>query len=485
MSTTAETLQHQQQRIRIDSFDDEVDNDPKSLEKATVVVLDSALDTLQATLSPFVYAPAMLFGLTAFYGYFVEGWSLLSTYILACLMGYLTESIREVLIRTLEGEEGLLGDETILGTILYTVPVLFLLKIWTSVSRLVFLPLATLPLPPSEPVPENVPIIRRKQTAAVLFFIAMLPLTIAAYSTAIMLLLFPLTTIPMALYLVWILIIDKSPVNGKRTPTLRSLHMWKHFCKYFPITLERHSEPLDPEKKYVFVFSPHGIISVSAFGSFATDGNGFSEQFPGIDLRLMTLHQNFRVPFLRELLLSLGICSVARHSCDTVLGRGSGSAICIVVGGAAEALEAEKGTLRVILNRKGFVRVAVENHALLVPVISFGENDVFETLVSSYDSKLRQWQKWGQAKLGFSIPLFWGRGVTSYNIGFMPKRRPIYVYTGPPIDPDVFRAQGLEGEALISAVHVEYVSKFKELYDECKNLNSAGLSRKESLRFLQ
>ncbi len=38
---------------------------------------------------------------------------------------------------------------------------------------------------------------------------------------------------------------------------------------------------LDPDKSYLFGFHPHGVISISAFCTFATEALGFSRTFPG------------------------------------------------------------------------------------------------------------------------------------------------------------------------------------------------------------
>ena len=47
----------------------------------------------------------------------------------------------------------------------------------------------------------------------------------------------------------------------------------------------------------------------------------------------------------------------------------------MIVGGAAESLEAFPGQYRLVLRkRKGFIRIALETGASLVPVFSFGEN---------------------------------------------------------------------------------------------------------------
>lgn len=72
-----------------------------------------------------------------------------------------------------------------------------------------------------------------------------------------------------------------------------------------------------------------------------------------------------------------GICSVSRKSCTNILSQGPGNAITIVVGGAAEALYAHPGTNDLTLKKRfGFIKVAIREGASLVPVFSFGENDV-------------------------------------------------------------------------------------------------------------
>ena len=61
---------------------------------------------------------------------------------------------------------------------------------------------------------------------------------------------------------------------------LRSNPAWKKAAEYYPMTLKKTAE-LDPSKSYVFGFHPHGIISMSAFVAFATEGLNISKVFPG------------------------------------------------------------------------------------------------------------------------------------------------------------------------------------------------------------
>jgi len=126
----------------------------------------------------------------------------------------------------------------------------------------------------------------------------------------------------------------------------------------------------------------------------------------------------------------------------------------IVIGGAAEALNARPHTHDLTLNnRKGFVKIALENglvsllaffssfycsilplnRAALVPVYSFGENDVFDQLLpNKQGTSIRHIQERLKRKLGFSMPLFVGRGIFQYDFGFLPKRRQMVSVGWPP-----------------------------------------------------
>lgn len=58
---------------------------------------------------------------------------------------------------------------------------------------------------------------------------------------------------------------------------------------------------LDPSRSYVFGFHPHGIISMSAFVAFATEGLNVSKVFPGIHPKIHPAPQttNGTLPLIR------------------------------------------------------------------------------------------------------------------------------------------------------------------------------------------
>lgn len=280
-------------------------------------------------------------------------------------------------------------------------------------------------------------------------------------------------------YLVYISLFSNTATSGTlrgRRQWLRSLRVWKLYASYFPARLHR-TEVLPPTRKYIFGYHPHGIISHGAFAAFGTEALGFSNLFPGITNTLLTLDANFRIPFYREYALALGVASVSRESCENLLtkggadGEGMGRAITIVVGGARESLDARPGTLRLVLNgRKGFVKLAARTGADLVPVVGFGENDLYEQVDSEQHPFIHKIQMFIKKAMGFTIPLFHARGVFNYDVGLMPYRRPLNIVVGRPIEVIQQRDHDKINEEYINELHSRYVQELTRLWDEWKDV---------------
>ena len=132
--------------------------------------------------------------------------------------------------------------------------------------------------------------------------------------------------------------------------------------EFFPLNLIK-THDLDPSKNYLFGCHPHGVMGFGTSGNFATEATGFSKLFPGVISHLITLNIQFRIPIFRELLMAMGICSASKESLNHILTQmGPGHSCVVVVGGAAEALEARPGNFKLVLkNRKGFVKLALKS----------------------------------------------------------------------------------------------------------------------------
>ncbi|CAG8461702.1 7003_t:CDS:2 [Paraglomus brasilianum] len=279
--------------------------------------------------------------------------------------------------------------------------------------------------------PLDVPFERRRQTAVVFLWLISLPVTLFIF--------FFMCTVPffwpfIITYLLFLLF-DIAPENGgRRFEWARKARFWKWYADYFPISLIKEAD-LDPSKNYIFGYHPHGVIAVGAWTNFATEATDFSKLFPGLIVRLLTLTSNFSIPFYRDHVMFQGVASVSRASCRNILNMGPGHSVMIVVGGAAESLNARPGVYDLTLKKRlGFVKLAVQNGACLVPVFSFGENDIWEQVDNEQGGIVWKLQKNMQRLLGFTLPLFHGRGVFNYNVGLMPHRRPITTIVGNPIE---------------------------------------------------
>ncbi|XP_008587705.1 PREDICTED: 2-acylglycerol O-acyltransferase 2-like [Galeopterus variegatus] len=264
------------------------------------------------------------------------------------------------------------------------------------------------------------------------------------------------------LYLVWLYGDRDTPrAGGRRSAWVRNWAIWRHFCDYFPISLVKTAE-LDPSRNYLFGFHPHGVLVVGAFGNFCTEATGFSRLFRGLRPHLLMLPCWFHLPLFRDYIMSAGLVSSDKASAAHLLSRpGGGQVAVLAVGGPLEALEAKPGTLSLrIRNQKGFVKLALEHGASLVPVFSFGENELFQQFPNPPGSWVRRAQETLQPLLSVALPLFHGR------LGLLlPFRAPIHTVVGAPIP---VRRSPRPSRAQVDALHALYVERLEQLFEEHK-----------------
>ncbi|KAI8897133.1 diacylglycerol acyltransferase [Globomyces pollinis-pini] len=311
--------------------------------------------------------------------------------------------------------------------------------------------------------PRNVPLNRRKQTAAVVAWMMLVPsllvlfLFLASFKSLM----------PFALAYIIYIYLDPAPeMGGRKVAWLRNLPLWVYMRDFFPMKLVKTCD-LDPSRNYVFGYHPHGIIGVGAWVNFATEANGFSNMFHGIDLRLLTLTLNFNVPLVHDFLLAMGVCAVSRRSCDNILTEKPGSSLMIVVGGAVETCEAFPGTLNLILKKRlGFIKLALRTGSPLVPVLSFGENDLWDQVPNPQGSYIRQMQDLSRKYTSVVPPLLHGRGIFNYNVGILPHRRQLVSVVGRPIEVPKLPNPTLEE---VQFYQKKYLDELQHIFDTYKD----------------
>lgn len=316
--------------------------------------------------------------------------------------------------------------------------------------------------------PLFIPTERRLQTLGVLHYTYIF-LLLGFGSLFFFLYLFLFTSyyyIPLA-YTVWYYF-DRhiSSHGGRRSDWVRRWSLFRYASEYFPLKLVKTAE-LHPAKNYIFACHPHGVMSHSHFHNFATEGSDFSSLFPGIKIYLCVLSGQFMFPILRDYLILSGAIEVSKKSIEWALTKeGTGNATAIIVGGAAEALDAHPGSCRLKINsRKGFCSLALKHGADLVPVYSFGENDLYEQIPNYQGTMVRRFQDFLTQKLGFSPCFFHGRGIFNYSFGLLPHRKAVHTVLGAPLSVEKVAEPSREE---IDNLHAKYCSSLNTLFETHK-----------------
>ena len=165
-----------------------------------------------------------------------------------------------------------------------------------------------------------------------------------------------------------------------------------------------------------------------------------------------------------------GFCSANKR---TLVGRlKEGESLVLVPGGAKEALFAHPKTMRLALkHRTGFIRLSLETGVPLVPVLGFGENDVFDTIVA-YDENSPH----THGRMGILWQWVWKlqnsfKNFTSFSIpiwtNFIPNRKPINVVVGKPIRFDK-KEYDESNKSVVDEYHSLYIKSLYDLYNEQK-----------------
>ncbi|KAK9796981.1 hypothetical protein WJX73_006358 [Symbiochloris irregularis] len=127
---------------------------------------------------------------------------------------------------------------------------------------------------------------------------------------------------------------------------------------------------LTPGRPYIVGYEPHSVLPFALQTVFCDLAPARAPGFK--DMRILATTAGFYVPLLRHIWWWLGTRSADRKSMSAILAAG-GTAV-LIPGGVQECGYLEQGKETVFLkSRKGFVRMALQHGAPLVPVFCFGQ----------------------------------------------------------------------------------------------------------------
>ena len=270
-----------------------------------------------------------------------------------------------------------------------------------------------------------------------------------------------------------LLLIDDRPFKQAGAPidAWRRSRLWKLYSEFFSATLIKTVDIGPDDGPYIFGVHPHGILALSAPAMFGSEATGFADKFPGIDLRVAVVNFAFYMPIAREVAMACGCISADRESVVAAMDRGK--SVAIYVGGADEALLAgNPSQFGVILSKRtGFVKIAMERGASLVPCITFGEHETYSQVFRPF---IRKCQVQLMKMCGFSLPVF----KPNYLVPLMPRRVKMTTIVGTPIKTTRLAASDPRFEAAVAETHQQYIEALMRLHAEHREKYGSAAEQK-------
>lgn len=200
----------------------------------------------------------------------------------------------------------------------------------------------------------------------------------------------------------------------------------------------------------IYAFGPHGVFGLAP--TFQAIMNGL---VVGEEMHFLAAPAAFYVPFYNMLLAMMGFKSVDRSTFTKLLK--SGRSVGVLPGGIAEMFAISKDEeVLMVQNRKGFIKIALQTGAQIVPCYCFGNTQTFS-------SGSTQWLASLSRILRMSFIVFWGRfGLP------IPHRTPLLTVLGRPIScPKMDKSE--PSAEMINEYHELYLRETRRIYDTYKN----------------
>mmetsp|Transcript_33836 Transcript_33836/g.86473 ORF Transcript_33836/g.86473 Transcript_33836/m.86473 type:complete len:522 (-) Transcript_33836:538-2103(-) len=223
--------------------------------------------------------------------------------------------------------------------------------------------------------------------------------------------------------------------------------------------LRTSSAPFPTSGKYVFGYHPHGLLPSGA--AYLKTIPAFKRALPGIRPVTLVASVLFAVPILRDIVSWGGLRKVSKRTFVKALEtRGS---VLLCPGGQAELVDAhrihaERKEMVINVRHRGFIRLALQQGAALVPVLVFGELHSFRNLLN-----WPRLQQWTYRRFGFPIPfLMVGRWYTP-----LPNKQPVAFVVGDSIRHTPACKEAVTDEE-VERLHQEYFGALRAMFEEYK-----------------
>lgn len=141
-----------------------------------------------------------------------------------------------------------------------------------------------------------------------------------------------------------------------------------------------------PNGPVLYIAHPHGLFSMAPFLHWASQVT----EWPFHRKVHIAIHSIFfSIPIVREICESFGAIEATDSEIRRILEKGE--SVALLTGGVHELTQTEPGKLKLVLKkRRGFARVAFDLKIPIIPVLTFGENELFPPLQGGWTSIIQQ-----------------------------------------------------------------------------------------------
>lgn len=252
----------------------------------------------------------------------------------------------------------------------------------------------------------------------------------------------------------------------------------KAFEEFLPVkVLCEDGGSFGDDGPYMIAYEPHGVLP-QGMCTFCHVEKPAGMKIPkNLDGAAILVSDGiFYIPLLRHLFWWLGCRPVSRSSMECLLDGGSSVALC--PGGVHECLLMEQCVECVYLKRRrGFIHLAMQKGASIVPCFGIGQSDLYKYWRPLYDPPTRSFARHMFTRLsrslGFAPMLAWGQYGTP-----VPYRNQLTIVIGRPIKmpriPDI-QLDDARVEEMLGA----FIDKLRHVHRF--GLNSRGIPHEKPL----
>jgi 1-acyl-sn-glycerol-3-phosphate acyltransferase len=207
-----------------------------------------------------------------------------------------------------------------------------------------------------------------------------------------------------------------------------------------------------PEGPVLYVAHPHGLFSMAPFLHWASEVTSWPA---GRKVHIAIHSIFFRIPLVRELCEYFGAIEATDEEIREVLKKGE--SVALLAGGVREIEETSPGRMRIYLRkRKGFARIAKELQVPIVPVLTFGENELFPPIQGFWTDWVQTYMR---SWLGIAMPL---PTLESFRNWFKLLRGPLPVQVETWIGEPVFTKNKKTVETIRNHIFSGFVTVYRE-----------------------